>query len=570
MLVPVRLARRPAAEPAAALLLPSAGVAELLAVCAHLNADPLPKVFATADGFLVLLDAPTPLPVPGAIRLRRLADYLLVPADADLEPQLHADEATALTKARGLVVLAGGRVLEFAPDSPIPAEELIAVGPVRREGWEPFPKRRYIADQLRAITYERPMDTPEDVLSPGGEGIGEEEPRPPATGAIQTAAGHAQAGFGQFLAKLGAALGWKSLKERGEQLVRGAMESVPRLQEDILGRQEAALRDLLRRFREGKIEEALRRALPIGDGSHRGEAAADANLPTHDLRYSLGNMFGGSGPASFWFGGADVQRDLMREYRRAAELAMQHGDFRRAAFIYGKLLADWRAAAAALARGGLHHDAAVLFRDKLQNSLRAAQEFEAGGEFDEALAIYDRIPNHELAGDLLLRMGEEDAATERYLTVANDLMDSGRGPLAAGEFILRKANRADLAEPFFAAGWAQRHRLQNARDAVPCALHLAKMTADREDAGPFLELLEEAETYFATDGQPVAAGAFFNVVAQLADRPPLRPRREELRDRCLLGIAGKLREHAAVEQRAGNIVSAMLGESGAWGPPQVR
>src|SRR6266849_10275381 len=96
MQVPFRLARQTTAEPATALLLPGTDSSELLALCVQLQADPLPRVYETADGFLLLLDAPIRLPVPGAIRLRRLADNLLMPADAELEPRLHPDEAAAL------------------------------------------------------------------------------------------------------------------------------------------------------------------------------------------------------------------------------------------------------------------------------------------------------------------------------------------------------------------------------------------------------------------------------------------------------------------------------------------
>ena len=41
------------------------------------------------------------------------------------------------------------------------------------------------------------------------------------------------------------------------------------------------------------------------------------------------------------------------------------GDYRRAAFIYGKLLQDYRLAADVLARGGLYHDAAVIYLENI-------------------------------------------------------------------------------------------------------------------------------------------------------------------------------------------------------------
>ena len=158
------------------------------------------------------------------------------------------------------------------------------------------------------------------------------------------------------------------------------------------------LRDLLRLFQSGELDKALRRAIPKGeDFGHRGRAKSGAALPWHDLRYSLGNLLGGrgGGPADVWTGHDDVMQQLLREYRKAAEAAANRGDFRRAAYIYGKLLAERRPAADVLARGGLHHDAAILFRDKLADPLKAAEQFELAGEFDEALRIYDRRQEHE-------------------------------------------------------------------------------------------------------------------------------------------------------------------------------
>ncbi len=64
----------------------------------------------------------------------------------------------------------------------------------------------------------------------------------------------------------------------------------------------------------------------------------------------------------------DVVRELMEEYRKAAQEAVNKGDFRRAAYIYGILLQDDRMAASALERAGLHHDAAVDLCDQAERS----------------------------------------------------------------------------------------------------------------------------------------------------------------------------------------------------------
>ena len=134
MQLPYQLSRRPQSEAATALLLPSADPADLLQLCARLGHDPLPDLFLTADGFLLLLESPTARSYPPALRLRRLSEFLLLPADADLAPQLHPDEAAGLTRDRGLVFLPGGRVLEFEPDAPLALSSLLTAGAVRRDG----------------------------------------------------------------------------------------------------------------------------------------------------------------------------------------------------------------------------------------------------------------------------------------------------------------------------------------------------------------------------------------------------------------------------------------------------
>ena len=57
MQVAFHLRRRPTAEPVAAVLLLSHEMGELVRLCARLG-EPLPPVFAVADGFLVKLPRP--------------------------------------------------------------------------------------------------------------------------------------------------------------------------------------------------------------------------------------------------------------------------------------------------------------------------------------------------------------------------------------------------------------------------------------------------------------------------------------------------------------------------------
>ena len=82
---------------------------DLVRLLAQFGCDPLPPVFAVADGFLVKLPRPEYTPCGGVLRLRSLANHLFLPVSADLVPSLLPDEAADLVRHRGLVFLPGGR-----------------------------------------------------------------------------------------------------------------------------------------------------------------------------------------------------------------------------------------------------------------------------------------------------------------------------------------------------------------------------------------------------------------------------------------------------------------------------
>jgi tetratricopeptide (TPR) repeat protein len=565
MKVAFRLRRLSELAPATALLLPSQRPEDVLRLCTRLGGDALPHIYAVADGFLLQLSHPLPGPVAGAVRLRNLADNLLLPVDAELVPGLLPDEAAALVRERGLVFLPGDRVLEFSPGEPLPLGGLLGAAGLERRSWQALPEAPALAERLSEITLDLPEVPPEVVLEAGGEGIGTETPQPPDAGLPSKVLGTTGFNLGKGLAWLGKALhlGW--LARAGAHLMAGAVARVPRLSEALLGRQGAALRELLRQFREGDVERALRHALPLGSEERGATPAGDARLPTHDLRYSLADLLGGGGPGRLWYDPAELRRELENEYRKQAERATRQGDFRRAAFIYGKLLGDYSSAAAVLARGGLHRDAAVIYLARLGDTLAAAREYEAAGEVDRALQLYRQRGEHELAGDLLRRAGEEEAAVAEYRLAADRLVATGRGHFQAGEMLLNRARRPDLAREYFQAGWEQRPD----GAAVPCAIRLARLHARDGAPDQLLALAAEAEQFFGPAGNDGPAAEFYKELARLAAEPALVGIRADLRDRALLGIAAKMRQRVEGMTAAPNLVSTMLGQSPAWSPAIV-
>jgi hypothetical protein len=564
MKVPLTLRRRADVEPATALLLPSHDLTALCALCARVSADVLPRVYRVAEGYLVVPPQPIGRAGPGAIRLRALAPNLFVPADADLVPELAADEAAALTRERGLVFLPGGRAFAFDVRRPLAPADLVCVKQVRRGHWEPLPAPAPLAETLGSVTLDLPEQTPEAILETGGEGLAVETPRPEGAGPLDRTAGAVQMGAGKALVWLGKALRLRKLAGLGAKWVAGAVEKVPRLSESLLGKQEAALRALLKEFRDGNLERALRRALPLGGAGDRGAVVArDAGLPTHDTRFSLASLLAGpGGRVSLWLGGGDVQHLLAEEYRKAARDACRRGDYRRAAFIYGKLLREYPLAADALAQGGFHHEAALVYLKKVGNALRAAREFEAAGEVERALQIYRSSGAFESAGDLLRRVGEEEAAWAEYRRAAEHLANDRGSFLAAGELLLTKGGRPDVARVYFHLGWARRP----GDDSLACGLRLLRLHAEEQDLRGLLALVGEADELFAKSANEHTAGKFYNELARLSENGHLAAQRDELRDRALLGLAAQLRQRTGEGKNPGLLLTNLFNPDAGWSP----
>ncbi len=563
MKVPYQLRRRDTSEPAAALLVPGHEPAELLRLLAALGLDPLPPIHALADGFLVKLPEPRATCPPGAIRLRALARDLFLPADAELIPPLLGDEAAGLVRQRGLVFLPGPRVLAYTPEAPLPLAALVRVEPLERSAWRRFPPRPRLAEEVEEIALEEPPMAPDELLRPGGEGIGTDSPEPAKGNLPARLTGRTLMGLGRGLAWLGQKLNLPGLAGAGARLLNSALSLAPALSEQLMGKQEAMLRALLRDFRAGRIEEALRRALPLGGDPGRGAMPAqDARLPAHRLFYSLLDLLntpGGNRPASVWFTAANTYQELLREYRKQADQAARRGDYRRAAFIHARLLNDYRSAAMVLASGGLHRDAAILYLKKLNDPRAAAREWEAAGEIDRAVHLYRELGEHALAGDALRRAGEEERAIEEYQLAAARFPDEQA--YEAGELLRTRARRADLALAYYRKGWERRPR----GSSIPCALRLAQHHGERSETAPLLRLVDEADEFLEhQDAEP--AGTFYNELARLADTPELATARADLRDRALVGLARKLREASPVSRHTWGV----LFPAGPWPAPLLR
>lgn len=571
--VPFQLRYRSDRARPAALWLASADPRSLAALCIRLG-ETWPEIFALADGFLVVPENSPPIGLPRTVALRRLAENLYLPVDADLIPALHHAEAADLAARRGLLFLPG-RILSFDPEQPVKAGAVIAPACVRRESWAPFPFQSGQAEQLRVIQYDGPTHPdailesgrPDGKSSAGGDrgsthSSDIRELRPESASPIRRVAAGAVMGLGQLVAWLGRALRQPGIARTGARMIQRAVENVPRLTERILGKQEAALRELLRRFKSGDIEGALRYAPPaVNDGSRPGVIDSGSTLDRRDPRYSLSALLG-HGRVSIWLGGGNAWAELSAEYRRIARLAAEKGDYRRAAYIYGVLLSDLRLAADTLNAGGLFRDAAILYRDRLNDSRAAAVAFERAGDFDAALGLYRQTGQFQNAAELLRRLGDEAGAVEMY-QMAADRLASENAWLAAGDLLRSRARRLDLAMNYYRLGWQS-----STAGSVGCGKRLFDLHLSDAAWPELWKLLDEAETHLAAPAPAADSGQFFGFVLAAAANPVPDDVQFELRDRARMALANRLRSDVAGD--TGQAISELFGRSPAWPPAVVR
>jgi tetratricopeptide (TPR) repeat protein len=530
-------------------------------------------MFAVADGVFIDLPRSQTGDVPGAIGMRRLGSRFWIPVNAEFSPALLPDEIEGITRSKAYVVAPPGRVLQFDPHRAIDFTTWFQPREIRRRPWQPLPTLTPRAAQLEEILFEIPQLPPDEILEQGREDIGEDSPRPEGASIAATAVGGVGMALGGALVAAGNALRLRPLANLGARLIGNSMALAPRLTERILGRQNAALQSLLRDFREGKIERALRRALPFSEaGSRGGQPSSGTQLPARgQTRFSLNDLLRQTpSVGSYWLGGHDIWAALAAEYHKAAQAAVRAGDYRRAAYIYGKLLSDYRLAASALSQGGLHHDAATLYLVKLADRRSAAREFEAAGEVDRAVGLYRQVEDYVAAGDVLRRAGELEAATEEFRRAARHLVERHQDYHAAGILMKEKAARHDLALEFFQLGWQTRAVAPSGPNLLPCSQQLADIYANDSTPARLLRLGDEADELFSSPRFGLDAAVFYRRLAQLADRPNLQPVRDDLRDRALMGLGAILRHRAPYAIHAGDVVSAMMGRSGVWKSNVVR
>ncbi len=375
---------------------------------------------------------------PRVMRLGFALPGVLVPVDSRLLPALTEAEVRRVFPWALQVVHPVLGVTGFEEADAVAPEQLIALPVVERMGWFAAVPGPVEPPALKEITLVQEVSLEELMAGEGGD-IASERPvlpdKSPKPGAGLP--GRVAGAVGSGIAGLGAGI-LRTLGAGGAADKLGAWSQ--KLWTEVRDRRQRELTKLLDRFDKDTLD-ALRHAIPLTGAESRRGAAAQPGWQLGARSMELNSRSHGSGPVDVWNIDHDTRLKLERRYREAAGKEAAAGQFGRAAYIYGELLGDWNMAAQMLEKAGRPREAARIYLDRLRSGPRAAECLEKAGLLAEAAALFREARMFEKAGDVLARLGNEEAAREQWLLAVKGMSN----PLEQARLLETKLGDVDRA-----------------------------------------------------------------------------------------------------------------------------
>ncbi|MFN7840436.1 MAG: hypothetical protein ACK5YR_23855 [Pirellula sp.] len=218
--------------------------------------------------------------------------------------------------------------------------------------------------------------------------------------------------------------------------------------ETLEARREASVNRLMEML-DKDPEEGLRYAIPIKNAdSGRGQGTPGSELVAR--RFGLQDSPGGSSDP--WSLSWNAQQKLRSKYTQLAQQELRAGRAERAATIYIQLLSDYPQAAQALEQGQLYRQAAEVYQERLHNISKAAEMHVYAGNFEAAVALYQKLNDHLKVGDLYSQLNMEIEASMAYRKHVEMLASSGKW-CAAADVLLSKLHAVDEAIDLLQSQW---------------------------------------------------------------------------------------------------------------------
>jgi len=412
-----------------------------------------------------------------AIAYAAIGDRLYLPADARLEPDVAAEELRAPLPYDVQVLHPTAGLVGFGPQDALSVEQLLMAPGTSGADWTRADPGLPPLPRLTAVRAE-PGPGIEQMLQSAQGDIGSESPdeapyspnesplADAAGNAVRATLGSMAAGMGWLLSQLGR-LGPGAPRPPGGANRPGAATPPGRAkQTGPIGRARrklAAMSAVLQSRRHRELnrllsllqrdpDAGLRFALPLRDMAGRGVAPPGDHLAAHDVDFRWKTVFGGGHRSDAWDVPADLQRKLREQYWAAANRETRLGRHRRAAYIYCHLLGQFSLGVVALVQGRHFHEAALIYRDKLNNLRAAADCLANGGLLSDAIPLYVELEQFVTAGDLHGRLEQHEQARACYREATQRLMKSG-DILNAARLLETRLSEPDEALGVLAATW---------------------------------------------------------------------------------------------------------------------
>lgn len=221
--------------------------------------------------------------------------------------------------------------------------------------------------------------------------------------------------------------------KRGVSFIEKLFKRIEEKIADLEERRKNELNKLLKMFDENS-DEALKYALPLdspylnrGGGTDEGSWKLFRQNPFFNLR----GLGGGTATSAWGVDGVQYQ-SLRDKYLAAAQREIDRKEFKKAAYIYAHLLADFKSAANVLEQGKYYREAAALYKEHLKNKEAAALCLERGELIIDAIELYKELERDEKVGDLYKKIEQHEKAGTYYekhiekKLISTDYIDAAR------------------------------------------------------------------------------------------------------------------------------------------------
>jgi tetratricopeptide (TPR) repeat protein len=239
-------------------------------------------------------------------------------------------------------------------------------------------------------------------------------------------------------------------------------------------------------------DEALKYAIPLDmDGTVRGGSNGTFNMQKLWGNFSLFNNASVHQSAS----GTTVFSDdsfarLHTQYTNTAQALTRQGEYRKAAFIYLKLLKNYHLAAQTLEEGRLYQEAAAVYLQYSHDKEKAAACYEKGAFTMDAIALYKELNQDEKVGDLYASIHNREEAFFYYEKVVEGYKQREQYVKAALLFKNKMENPTG-AQEMLLTGWREN------RDAFNCLNNYFSNIQDIKMLGTSLHSIYENEVHAA-------------------------------------------------------------------------